>query len=165
MSKKKYRFYTAEEKLEYLNLIMEGEYSQAEIARQNNMSSGMLSTWMKAYREGGIEALENKRKPGNPLSKYQNRKKINSYGNVRIWKHEIEDWKWALKKGLYKWGGDSYKEQELIRKEYQIILNLSQDYNIVSLCETMNVSRSGYYKWLKRKDTLNRYELQRENLK
>jgi len=44
-------------------------------------------------------------------------------------------------------------------------LNLSQDYNIESLCETMNVSRSGYYKWLKRKDTLNRYELQRENLK
>ena len=34
----------------------------------------MLSTWMRKYREGKIEALENKRRPGNPLSKYQNRK-------------------------------------------------------------------------------------------
>lgn len=102
MSKKKYRFYTAEEKLEYLNLIMEGEYSQAEIARQNNMSPGMLSNWMKAYREGGIEALKNKRRPGNPLSKYHNKKRLTpmeelEYENMKL---RIENER--LKKGYIK---------------------------------------------------------------
>lgn len=28
----------------------------------------------------------------------------------------------------------------------------------------MNISRSGYYKWLKTKDTLNRYEINRRDL-
>lgn len=102
MSKKKYTFYTAEEKFEYLKLIMEGKYSQKEIARQNNMSAGMLSNWMKAYREGGIEALENKRKPGNPLVKYQRRKKLTpmeklEYENMKL---RIENER--LKKGYTK---------------------------------------------------------------
>lgn len=38
MNKKKYTFYTVEEKLEYIKLVLEGEYNQAEIARKNNMS-------------------------------------------------------------------------------------------------------------------------------
>ena len=35
---------------------------------------------------------------------------------------------------------------------------LSKEYSIESLCYLINVSRSGYYKWLKRKGILNRYE-------
>ena len=35
---------------------------------------------------------------------------------------------------------------------------LSKEFNIESLCITMGLSRSGYYKWLKRKGTLNRYQ-------
>ena len=38
---------------------------------------------------------------------------------------------------------------------------LSKEFNIKSLCEYMNISRSGYYKWLKNKDKLNRYEIDR----
>ena len=34
-----------------------------------------------------------------------------------------------------------------------------------SLCEYMKVSRSGYYKWLKNKDILNKYEIDRLELK
>lgn len=44
-------------------------------------------------------------------------------------------------------------------------MNLSSHYNIKSLCETMSVSRSGYYKWLKIKDKLNSYDTQRKDLK
>ena len=36
----------------------------------------MLSIWVKKYNEGGIEALKNKRKPGNPLVKYSRRKEL-----------------------------------------------------------------------------------------
>ena len=40
-------------------------------------------------------------------------------------------------------------------KEFGIIQNLNNEYSIKSLCEIMNVSKSGYYKWLKNKDKLN----------
>ena len=41
---------------------------------------------------------------------------------------------------------------------------MSEEFNIKSLCEYMNVSRSGYYKWLKHKDKLNKYEIDRIQL-
>ena len=41
---------------------------------------------------------------------------------------------------------------------------LNEEYNLKSLCEIMKVSRSGYYKWLKNKDILNNYELNRKDL-
>ena len=41
---------------------------------------------------------------------------------------------------------------------------LSKEYNIKSLCEILNVSRSGYYKWLKNKNILNNYEINRRDL-
>ena len=41
---------------------------------------------------------------------------------------------------------------------------MSNEYSIKPLCEVMNISRSGYYKWLKTKDILNRYEINRRDL-
>ena len=48
--------------------------------------------------------------------------------------------------------------------EFEIIETLSKEYSVKSLCETMNVSRSGYYKWIKTKNILNRYEINRRDL-
>ena len=45
------------------------------------------------------------------------------------------------------------------------MLTLSKEFNVKSLCEYMNISRSGYYKWLKNKDILNKYEIDRLELK
>ncbi|MDD4183827.1 MAG: IS3 family transposase [Candidatus Izemoplasmatales bacterium] len=42
---------------------------------------------------------------------------------------------------------------------------MSKDFSILSLCIYMQVSRSGYYAWIKRKGSLNRYECDRETLK
>ena len=47
---------------------------------------------------------------------------------------------------------------------FQIIELLSKEYSIKSLCEIMNMSRSGYYKWLKNKNILNNYEINRRDL-
>ncbi len=44
------------------------------------------------------------------------------------------------------------------------MLKLSTEFNIKSLCACMNISRSGYYKWLKTKDILNKYEINRLQL-
>ncbi|HJJ19436.1 MAG TPA: IS3 family transposase [Bacilli bacterium] len=50
------------------------------------------------------------------------------------------------------------------QKEFEIIEYFSKNYSVKSLCEIMNVSRSGYYKWLKNKNILNQYELNRKQL-
>ena len=50
----------------------------------------MLRTWIIKYREDGEEALANKKKPGNPMSKYYVTKKFKSreeeleYENMRL---------------------------------------------------------------------------------
>ena len=54
--------------------------------------------------------------------------------------------------------------QEIKQKEFEIIEYFSKNYSVKSLCEIMNVSRSGYYKWLKNKNILNQYELNRKQL-
>ena len=70
-----------------------------------------------------------------------------------------------LKKGYMMKGDGSYGNVQKIKDfEFEIILTLSKDFNVKSLCEYMNVSRSGYYKWLKNKEVLNRYEIDRLEL-
>ena len=36
----------------------------------------MISKWVREYNESGLEALENKCKPGNSLAKYSRRKEL-----------------------------------------------------------------------------------------
>ncbi len=38
-------------------------------------------------------------------------------------------------------------------EEFEIIKTLSHEYSIKTLCEAMEVSRAGYYKWLNKKTT------------
>lgn len=56
------------------------------------------------------------------------------------------------------------KIHEVTQAKFEIIELLSKEYNTKSLCEIMKVSWSGYYKWLKNKDTLNNYEQNRKDL-
>ena len=48
--------------------------------------------------------------------------------------------------------------------EFEIVEILSKDFSIKSLCKVMKISRGGYYKWLKNKDILNQYEINRRDL-
>jgi putative transposase len=48
---------------------------------------------------------------------------------------------------------------------YQIILELSTDYSVSFLCELAKVSKSGYYKWLKRKDIMTPKQQENEIIK
>ncbi|MDD3478059.1 MAG: helix-turn-helix domain-containing protein [Candidatus Izemoplasmatales bacterium] len=93
------RYWSKEAKFEYVKILLSGETSSRELGRVNGINSGQLTTWVKKYQEGGIEALENKRKPGNPLTKYQGRKTLTpmeelEYENMKL---RIENLR--LKKG------------------------------------------------------------------
>ena len=59
----------------------------------------MIINWIKKYKEEGISGLENKKKPGNPLSKYSNKKNLSE-----IEKLEYENMKLKIENELLKKG-------------------------------------------------------------
>ena len=52
----------------------------------------------------------------------------------------------------------------MIQQIYACVERESEFHSVKELCDVYEVSRSGYYKWLKRKGTLNRYEQQQQEL-
>ena len=70
------REWSKEEKLKCVLMVMNGEKTYSEVTKEFNLSRSLFWKWMKKYNEGGLEALENKRKPGNPLAKYSKRNEL-----------------------------------------------------------------------------------------
>ena len=102
------RYWSKEEKLRIIKRVLEDYESTWDVSKSENISNGMLNGWIKKYREFGEEALENKRKPGNPLAKYCNKKELSDmekleYENMRL---KIENER--LKKGYMMKGDGSY---------------------------------------------------------
>ena len=82
------RYWSKEDKLKLINEVLNGKSSQ-EVARENNISGGMLRNWIIKYNNYGEESLVNKKKPGNPLSKFSNRKNLSEieqlqYENIKL---------------------------------------------------------------------------------
>ncbi len=78
MAKKgqKYKHWTREEKYEVIKPIINMEKSSAKVTKETGISNGMITAWVHKYREKGIQGLETKKKPGNPLSKYSSKKNL-----------------------------------------------------------------------------------------
>lgn len=70
-----------------------------------------------------------------------------------------------VRKGYLMKGGRWYdcKIHEVTQVKYEMIEHFSKKYNIKSLCLVLEVSKSGYYKWIKNKDVLNQYEFNRKD--
>ncbi len=71
----KNREWSKEQKLEVINYFLDG-HTRRETIAVFSISGGQLHKWLSRYNEQGIEGLQNKRKPGNPLVKYSRRKKL-----------------------------------------------------------------------------------------
>ena len=71
----KNRVWSKEQKLEVINYYFDG-HGRVETCRHYSISREQLRIWINRYNEQGIEGLQNKRKPGNPLVKYSNRKTL-----------------------------------------------------------------------------------------
>lgn len=93
------RYWSKEEKYEYVKLILGGEASMMQLAKDNGISRSMLWQWIKRYQEKGIEGLENKRKPGNPLTKFQRRKTLTPLEELQYENMKLRIENERLKKG------------------------------------------------------------------
>ena len=62
------KYWTADEKYNAIKPIIEFEKSSSQVTKETGISNGMLSVWIKKYKENGINGLESKKKPGNPLA-------------------------------------------------------------------------------------------------
>lgn len=125
----------------------------------------MLCRWIKKYLEQGEESLENKRKPGNPLVKYCNKKNLSDMEKLEYENMKLRIENERLKKRLH----DERRcficnVQKIKEFEFEIVEKLSKEFNVKSLYIYMKISRSGYYKWLKNKNILNQYEINRLNM-
>ncbi len=67
----KNRKWTVEQKLRIIDRHLKEHLSMRQIAREEQISCGMLSNWVNSYIEGGIAALA--KRPGNPYAAVQNK--------------------------------------------------------------------------------------------
>ena len=68
--------WSKEEKYKYVKMIIDGDKNTCDIQREYGIYNAMVNLWVRQYLELGIEGLQNKKKPGNPLSKYSSRKEL-----------------------------------------------------------------------------------------
>lgn len=61
---------TKEEKFKIIEPIIKGEKSQS---KETKINIGLIHSWINKYNDNGLNGLENKKKPGNPLCKYSNK--------------------------------------------------------------------------------------------
>ena len=96
---KKRKYWTAEEKFKIIKPILDFEISSSQVTKNTGISNGMISNWIKSYKENGYDGLKPKKKPGNPLSSLMNKKNLSGTEKLEleIMKLRIENER--LKKG------------------------------------------------------------------
>jgi len=86
----KFKHWSKEEKIRIVKKVVDEGKSSIQVAKEENISSsGMIRHWVRLYIEKGENALENKKKPGNPLIKYSNKKNLTKeeqleYENMKL---------------------------------------------------------------------------------
>ena len=73
-----------EEKLGIINEVLVNCKSTEQVVKEYDISGGMLRGWTIKYNKYDLDALENKKKPGNPLCKYSNRKIYLKWNNFNM---------------------------------------------------------------------------------
>ena len=101
-------YYSKDEKLRIVKKVVEEGKSSYDVAKEENISSsGMIRRWVKIYIENGYDALENKKKPGNPLSKYSNKKNLTEMEQLQYENMKLRIENERLKKGYLMKGDGS----------------------------------------------------------
>ena len=101
----KNRYWSKEEKLRIVYRVIVDWLSTKTVSDTENISNGMLNQWLKKYLKFGEKGLENIKRPGNPLAKYQNRKDLNELEKLEYENMKLRIENERLKKG-YMMKGD-----------------------------------------------------------
>lgn len=112
----KNRSYTPEYKLSIVKRHIEKYETFNEIAKDENLSDGMIANWYKAYHENGIDGLKPKKK-GNPYV-LLNSGKLNHEQKLELENLKLRIENERLKKGYQVKGGG-------VNKEYVSILDMN----------------------------------------
>ncbi|MCM1131711.1 MAG: helix-turn-helix domain-containing protein [Roseburia sp.] len=105
--------WSVQEKYEVIKPVVDGKVSAKQRAKDKGIKSpGMIRKWVSEYLGKGIAGLENKRKPGNPLQKYQARKELTEIERLEyeVLKLRIENER--LKKGYTTKEADQAKQKK-----------------------------------------------------
>ena len=79
--------------------VINGEGSTRQIGEEENVHYSLVAKWSKAYLDRGIEGITNKRKPGNPLVKFQSRKNLTELEKLQYENMKLRIENERLKKG------------------------------------------------------------------
>lgn len=85
----KNKYWSKEEKLRIVKKVTDKGLSSKQVSKEENVDGGTIRRWVREYLEEGEKALENKRKPGNPLVKYSRKKELTpmeklEYENMKL---------------------------------------------------------------------------------
>ena len=92
--------HSKEEQLRLVKRNLNGE-TLMSLERETGIYHSQIHKWTKQYLSGGESALEDKRKPGNPLAKYTRKKELT----------EIEQLEYKI----------ALLERELLKKDNEIV--------------------------------------------
>ena len=93
------RNWSKEEKLKAVNRVLINHETAEDVRKDLNINSGLLHAWIKKYLENGEKGLENKIKPGNPLSKYMHKKELTNIEKLEYENMKLKIENERLKKG------------------------------------------------------------------
>lgn len=96
----KFRHWPAEEKYKIIKPALDLEESIINISKRNNIDKGMIARWIRSYHELGMNGLIPKKKPANPLCKYQNRKEMSKEEKLEFENMKLRIENEMLKKGF-----------------------------------------------------------------
>ena len=97
--KEKNTYYSKEEKIKICKKVIEEGKSSYKVAKEENISSsGMIRKWVKEYVENP-SLLENKKRSGNPLSKFSNKKNLTEMEKLQYENMKLRIENERLKKG------------------------------------------------------------------
>ena len=106
----KNRSWSKEEKLRIVRRYFDDKIGQWTIAKEENISRGLIYRWIRKYADDGPEALENRKKTGNYFSALHTSKSLTEEERLKLivekQKIEIE----RLKKGYVVKGVGASKE-------------------------------------------------------
>ena len=93
------RHWSKEEKLKAVKRVLENHETGEDVRKDLKINSGLLHAWIQKYLDNGEKGLENKIKPGNPLSKYMHKKELTDIEKLQYENMKLRIENERLKKG------------------------------------------------------------------